>query len=88
MEFRLIFFGTAKKNFIIKTGEIFSFLPLINNSVTVGFKVFTTKHINNHIIKNDQYFSLLIWILLFNFFVNIIHVIQVFHKSFRTIKML
>ena len=36
VEFSLIFFGTAKKNCVIKTREIFSFLSLINNSVTIG----------------------------------------------------
>ena len=36
VEFSLILFGTAKKDCVIKTREIFSFLPLINNSVTIG----------------------------------------------------
>ena len=31
-----------------------------------------TKHISNHVIKNNQYFVFLIWILFFNIFINII----------------
>ena len=32
------FFGTAKKSCVIKKREIFSFLPLIDNSVTNGLR--------------------------------------------------
>ena len=35
VESSLIFFGTAKQDCAIKTREIFSFLPLINNSPTI-----------------------------------------------------
>ena len=31
LEFSLIFFGTAKKDCVIKTRGMFSFLPMINN---------------------------------------------------------
>ena len=34
---------------------MFSFLPLINNSVTIRLKFFVTKHIKYHIIKANQY---------------------------------
>ena len=36
VEFSLIFLGTANQVCVIKTREIFNFLPLINNSVTIG----------------------------------------------------
>ena len=36
VEFGLIFFGTEKQDCVIKTREMFSFLPLMNNSVTTG----------------------------------------------------
>ena len=47
-----MFFGTAKYDCEIKPRTMFSYLPLTNNSVTVGLS-FITKHISNHIIKND-----------------------------------
>ena len=37
LTFNLTFFGTLKYDWVIKTIEILSFLPLINNSVTIGF---------------------------------------------------
>ena len=36
VEFSLIIFGIAKKNCSVKTREMFNFLPLINDSVTIG----------------------------------------------------
>ena len=39
VKFSLISFGTAKYDCVIKTREMFSFLPLINNSVTIGLSV-------------------------------------------------
>ena len=35
--FILTSFGTLKYDWVIKTREIFNFLPLINNSVTIEF---------------------------------------------------
>ena len=35
VEFSLILLGTAKYTCVIKTRGIFSFMPLINNSVTI-----------------------------------------------------
>ena len=40
VEFSLISFGTAKYYCVIKTREIFNFLPLINNSDTIGLNYF------------------------------------------------
>ena len=37
VEFSLTSFGTLKYDFVIKAREMFSFLPLINNSVTIEF---------------------------------------------------
>ena len=34
--FNLTFLGTLKDNCLIKTLEMFNFMPLINNSVTIG----------------------------------------------------
>ena len=36
VEFSLMFLGTAKYDFVIKTREIFSCLHLKNNSVTIA----------------------------------------------------
>ena len=52
VEFSLTSFGTLKYDCVIKTREMFSFLPLINNSVTIEFSFFVINHISNHIIKN------------------------------------
>ena len=30
-------FGTLKNDYVIKTVELLSFMPLINNAVTIGF---------------------------------------------------
>ena len=37
VEFSLTSFGTLKYDCVIKTREMFNFLPLINNSVTTEF---------------------------------------------------
>ena len=37
VKYNLTSFGTLKFDCVIKTKEIFSFLPLINNSVTIEF---------------------------------------------------
>ena len=39
VEFNRTSFGTLKYDCVIKTIEILSFLPLINNSVTIGFNL-------------------------------------------------
>ena len=31
------FFGSLKYDFVIKTKEMLNFLPLLNNSVTIGY---------------------------------------------------
>ena len=38
--FSLTSFGTLKYDWVIKTREIFNFLPLINNSVTTEFSFY------------------------------------------------
>ena len=47
----------------METEEIFSFLPLINNSVTMRLRFLITKQMNNHIIKSNQYFTFFLCIL-------------------------
>ena len=39
VEFNCTSFGTLKYDCVIKTMEILSFLPLINNYVTIGFSL-------------------------------------------------
>ena len=39
VEFNRTSFGTLKYDCVIKTIEILSFLPVINNSVTIGFNL-------------------------------------------------
>ena len=45
-----------------------------------------TKHIRNHIIKCNQYFF--VRIIFFNIFINIIHILCVFNKSFSVLLLL
>ena len=52
LEFRVTSFDTLEYDCVIKTIEMFSFLPLINNSVISGFSFFMINQISNHIIKN------------------------------------
>ena len=40
VEFNLTSFGTLKYDCVIKTIEILRFLPLTNNSVTIGFNLY------------------------------------------------
>ena len=39
VEFSLLYFGSSKKDWVIKTKETFSFLSLINNSVTARVSI-------------------------------------------------
>ena len=45
--------------------------------------LFINKHSGNHIIKYNQYFTLFIWIVFFNIFINMKHIICIFNKGFR-----
>ena len=47
--FNLTSFGILKYDCVIKTIEILSFLPLINNSATARFSFSLINHISNHI---------------------------------------
>ena len=64
------YFLVLQNKIAIETREMFSFLPLISNSVTM---------------KYNQYFLFFIWVRFFNIFINIIHIIRVFNKSFKII---
>ena len=65
---------------------MFSIVPLINYCVTTRISFFT-RHSNNHNIKYSQQFWF-IWIVFINVFINIVHIIRVLNKSFRTITMI
>ena len=52
ISFKLMFFGTAKEDCVIKTREILNFLPVVNNYDIISLSFFT-KHIRNHIIRNN-----------------------------------
>ena len=64
---------------------MFNFLPIINKSVTLGL-FFFTEHISNHIIKKINILRFLFGFSFFDAFGNIIHIICIFNKSFRIIK--
>ena len=59
----------------MKIVETCHFLLLINSSVINNSVTFATIHISNHVIKSDQYFSSLTWIVLFNIFKDILNII-------------
>ena len=73
-------FCNSEINCVIKTREIFNFLPLINNPATIELSFLLLSKLNN------WYFSSFVWIVLFNIFIDIIHINQIFNKSFWIIK--
>ena len=62
---------------------MFSFQPLINNSVTIGL-CFLLLSISV-ILYQKQYFPFFIWVVLFNVFLNIIHIIMRIIKMFKSV---
>ena len=52
IEFSLTSFYNLTYDCLIKATEMFNFLRLINNSVTVGLSLFIINHISNNFIKN------------------------------------
>ena len=50
--FSLTSLDTFKYDFVIKTGEMFSFLSPINSSVSIGLSFLLHNHIRNRIIKD------------------------------------
>ena len=66
---------------------MFSFLPLINNSVTIRL-CFLLVSISAIISSKTINFFVFYWNYIFNVFINLIHIILVFNKSFRIVKML
>ena len=64
---------------MIKIREIFSFLPLIDNSVTMGLRF--------DINKYNQYFAFFIWVAIINVFINIIHIIQDSVKALESLQL-
>ena len=75
-------FWNLKIRLCDKKIEMFSFLPLINNLVTIGLCILLP-HISNYIIKYNRYFLYFIWVIFFNIFINIIHINWVLDLSFR-----
>ena len=78
-------FGTLNYDCVIKVIEIYNFLPLITNSVTIKFNFFQL--IISSIISSKTITSF-IWILFINIFVNIVHIIWILDDSFRIVKMI
>ena len=76
-EFNLIFFVTAKSDYVIRTRVMFSFLPLMNNSVTIGLST-----INIGLgIKYDQYFLFFIWIVSFEYLIKVSELLKYFMSA-------
>ena len=74
-EFSLTSFGTLKYDCVIKTTEMFNFLPLINSSVTTGLiillliisAIISLKNINIYIFFKIVFFNIFINILYISF---------------------
>ena len=75
---------TLKHDYVIKTIEMFSFLLLINHSVTTGLSFFLS--IISAIISKLSIFFVFTYIVLFNIFINILHIIWVFNKILGSLK--
>ena len=87
IESSLISFSMAKWDCVIKTRKMFSSEPLINNLLAIGLNFyFKTYQQSYH--EKQLIFMFFIWFVFFNVFINIIHIIWVFNKSFRILKML
>ena len=75
-------------NCVIKTRELFIFLPLINNSVAIEFSFLILSILGIITSKMIKLFRFLIWVVFFNVSINIIHIIWIFNKSLRIIEIL
>ena len=86
--FSLTSFDTLKYGCVTKTGKMLSFLPLINSSVTIELRfllLIIPAIISSKTISTLPFFS---WIVFFNIFMNMLHIIWIFNKSFRMMTML
>ena len=86
MELSIIFFGTAKQDYIIKTTEMFGFLLLINNSVTIGlwFFLLSISGIISSNTVNDLRFSYGLYSSIYKYYPYHLSI----QKSFWIIKMI
>ena len=82
-------FGTGKYNSLMKTIEIFNFLPLMDNSVPTGLSFLLpitseiiSNHQINHIIKHYQIFSFFFYFILLQEYV-----VSVLYKTIWILKM-
>ena len=86
VQFSLTSLGTLKYDFVINTIEVFNFIPLINNSVTIGLS-FSLSCQQLHHQKLLILYTSLTSIVFFNNFVNIL-LIEYSIKASRTLKCL
>ena len=78
-------FGTTKHDCMINIREIFIFLPVIKNSVIIGW-LFLLLSISE--IKYGQIRSVVcvfIWVVFIKIFISIVHIIWAFNRSFTII---
>ena len=86
VQFSLTSFGTLKHDFVINAIEVFNFLPLINNSVTIGLSFSLSFQQFRH-QKLLILYSSLTSVVFFNNFVNIL-LFEYSIKALRTLKCL
>ena len=87
VQFSLTSFATFKYNFVIKTIEIFHFLPLINIPVTTGFS-FLLLIISPIISSKSKILTFFYTFVFFNTFINILQIIWIFNKRSRVVIMI
>ena len=77
MEFSLTSLGTLIYDFVMKTSKMFSFVPLINNSVITGLHFLLLIILA---IMSPKYINTIcfFWIVIVNSYINIIHIIRIF----------
>ena len=82
-----MFSSIAKDDYVIKTTKIVSFLPLINNTVTIGlnFLLLSISAISSSKTINILKFYFFFCVVFFNIFLNIIHIIWIFNKTLESL---
>ena len=65
-----------------------SFGTLKYDCVINAIEILSFLPLINNSVTTGFNFTFLYWIVIFNVFVDILHIIRIFHKSFRIVKMI
>ena len=81
----LVSFCITKYVCVIKTAEMYSFLPLINRWFIIWLSCWSYQQLYYQRLLN---FTFCIWVLFFNFLTDILHITSIFNKSLWIIMLL